>query len=266
MTYLPPPAQLKDHRVLLVNDDSIHARGIELLEELVRKFTDDVWVVAPDEEKSGAAHSISLAHPVRVRKLGDKRFAVKGTPTDCVLMAVWEIMAEAPPSVVISGINHGENLAEDITYSGTAGPAIEAALLGIRSIAMSQVYPFQRGMPPCFDTARQFGPRVLKQLLSCPWEKGSFVNVNFPAATPEEVAGIRITTQGQRRPGSFTPKPGRDGRNVPYFWIKIAYDIGEPGETTDLAAIRDKAVSVTPLQLDMTARSFAENLKPLFGP
>ncbi|MCX7178953.1 MAG: 5'/3'-nucleotidase SurE, partial [Proteobacteria bacterium] len=130
---LPPPEQLSQHRILLVNDDGVHSRGIELLEELARLFTDDVWVVAPDDEKSGASHSISLSHPVRVRKLGDKRYAVKGTPTDCVIMAVWEIMADTPPTVVISGINHGENLAEDITYSGTAGPAIEAALLGIRS-------------------------------------------------------------------------------------------------------------------------------------
>lgn len=265
MTTLAPPAQLKDHRVLLVNDDGVHARGIELLEQLVREFTDDVWIVGPDEEKSGASHSVSLSHPVRVRKIGDKRFAVKGTPTDCVLMAVWEIMAETPPSVVISGINHGENLAEDITYSGTAGPAIEAALLGFRSIAMSQVYPFQLGVPPCFDTARQFAPQVLQQLLSCPWDKGSFVNVNFPAATLEEVTGVRITTQGQRLPGSFRPIPGRDGRSAPFYWIKIAYDIGEPEEQTDLAAIRDKAVSVTPLHLDMTAYSFAERLKPLFG-
>ncbi|MCX7169250.1 MAG: 5'/3'-nucleotidase SurE [Proteobacteria bacterium] len=265
MTILAPPAELKDHRILLVNDDGVHARGIELLEELVREFTDDVWIVGPDEEKSGASHSVSLSHPVRVRKIGDKRFAVKGTPTDCVLMAVWEIMAETPPSVVISGINHGENLAEDITYSGTAGPAIEAALLGFRSIAMSQVYPFQLGVPPCFDTARQFAPQVLQQLLSCPWEKGSFVNVNFPAATLEEVTGVRITTQGQRLPGSFRPIPGRDGRSAPFYWIKIAYDIGDPAAETDLAAIRDKAVSVTPLHLDMTAYSFAERLKPLFG-
>jgi len=265
MALLSAPAQLKDHRILLVNDDGIHAKGIELLEELVRQFTDDVWIVGPDEQRSGASHSVSLSLPVRVRKLGDKRFAVKGTPTDCVLMAAWEIMAETPPSVVISGINHGENLAEDITYSGTTGPAIEAALLGIRSISMSQVYPFHLGLPPCFDTARQFAPQVLEQLLSCPWEKGSFVNVNFPGVAPEEVAGVRITTQGQRLPGSFRPMPGRDGSGAAYYWVKIAYDIGDPHMSTDLAAIRDKAVSVTPLQLDMTAHSFAQNLKPLFG-
>lgn len=264
MIMLPPPEQLERHRILLVNDDGVHSRGIELLEELARQITDDVWVVAPDEEKSGASHSISLSHPVRVRKLGDKRYAVKGTPTDCVVMAVWEIMAETPPSVVISGINHGENLAEDITYSGTAGPAIEAALLGIRSIAMSQVYKFQLGMPPSFDTARHFGPQVLKQLLSCPWEKGSFVNVNFPDAAPEDVTGIRVTTQGQRLPGSFSPIQGRDGRSALYYWIKIEYDIGEPHEATDLAAIRDKAVSVTPLQLDMTSLPFATSLKTFF--
>ena len=265
MIMLPPPEQLSQHRILLVNDDGVHSRGIELLEELARQFTDDVWVVAPDEEKSGASHSISLSHPVRVRKLGDKRYAVKGTPTDCVIMAVWEIMADTPPTVVIAGINHGENLAEDITYSGTAGPAIEAALLGIRSIAMSQVYKFQLGLPPTFETARHFGPQVLKQLLSCPWEKGSLVNVNFPDAALDEVSGVRITTQGLRLPGSFSPIAGRDGRSAPFYWIKIQYDIGDPPAETDLAAIRDKAVSVTPLQLDMTAHSFAAHLKTAFA-
>lgn len=259
-----PPKKISQHRILLVNDDGVHAQGIRLMEEIAREFTDDVWVVGPDEEKSGASHSISLSTPVRVRQLDERRYAVKGTPTDCVLLAVWELMASSPPTVIISGINHGENLAEDVTYSGTAGPAIEGALLGFRSIAFSQVYDL--GGRPRLDTARRFGPQILEQLLSCPWEPGTFVNVNFPNVHPDDVSGIRIASQGQRLPGSFRPVEGRDGRNVPYYWIKITYDPGVPAKGTDLEVIQDKAVSITPLQLDMTSRPFAERLENLFNP
>ncbi len=263
MSELESLARLSDHRILLVNDDGVHARGIELLEELARDITDDVWVVCPDEEKSGASHSVSFATPVRVRQLGPKRFAVKGTPTDCVLLAVWELMRDRQPTVVIAGVNHGENLAEDVTYSGTAGPAIEGAVLGFRSIAMSQVY--QLGGQPRLDTVRHFGPSILRQLLSCPWEPDTFVNVNFPDAAPAEVSEIRVTTLGKRRPGSFKPERGLDGRNVPYFWMRIGYDPGPMVAGTDLEAMRDKAVSITPLQIDLTAHRFASRLKQVFA-
>jgi 5'-nucleotidase len=259
-----PPARLADHRILLVNDDGVHARGVELLEELVRGITDDVWVVCPDEEKSGASHSVSFATPVRVRKLGDRRFAVKGTPTDCVLIAVWDLMKDRAPTAVIAGINHGENLAEDVTYSGTAGPAIEGAVLGFRSIAVSQVY--ELGGQPRQDTPRHFGPAILRQLLSCEWEPGTLVNVNFPDVAPDQVSGVRVTRQGRRLPGSFKPVQGRDGRNVPYYWMKIDYDPGPIVAGTDLEAMRDRAVSITPLQVvDLTAQAFAARLTQAFA-
>lgn len=262
MPSMEPLARLSDHRILLVNDDGVHARGIDLLEEICRTVTDDVWIVCPDEEKSGASHSVSFANPVRVRQIGERRFAVKGTPTDCVLMAVWELMKDAAPTVLISGINHGENLAEDVTYSGTAGPAIEGAVLGMRSIAMSQVY--QLGGLPRLDTARHFGPQVLQRLLACSWEAGVFVNVNFPDLPPDRVTGVRVTRQGARRPGSFKPVPGRDGRNVPFYWMKIDYDPGAPAADTDLAAIRDGAVSITAMQVDLTCDRFAAVLRRKF--
>lgn len=250
------------HRVLIVNDDGIHAQGLELLESLARQFTDDVWVVAPDEEKSGASHSISLSVPLRARKLADKRYAVKGTPADCVLLAVWELMADCPPTVVLSGINHGENLGEDMTYSGTTGAAMEAAILGIRAIALSQVRTI--GAPPRLDAARQYGGQVLKKLLSCSWEPGVVVNVNFPDVDPEQITGIRLATLGRRSLGTFRPVGGADGRNVPYYWIKVSYDPGEIVDGTDFAAMRDRAISVTPLQIDLTSPSFIENLKLVF--
>lgn len=251
-----------DHRILLVNDDGIHARGITVLEEIARRFTDDVWVVAPDEERSGASRSLSLSVPIRVRQLDERHFAVKGTPTDCVLLAAWEILADRRPTLVLSGINHGPNLAEDVNYSGTAAAAMEAAALGMRAIALSQHCVI--GGHLRWDTAKAWAARALEPLLNCPWEPGSFVNVNFPDTPPDQVRGLRTTTQGRRLPGSFRPSAGVDGRHAPYYWIRIAYDVGACDADTDLAAIEGHAVSITPMQLDLTSHGFRQSLAPLF--
>ena len=262
MADLTPPPRLDQHRVLLVNDDGIDAPGIKLLEELVREIAPDVWVVAPDEERSGSSHSISLTVPVRIRRVDDRHFAIKGTPTDCALLAIWELMKDAPPTVLISGINRGANLAEDITYSGTAAPAMEGAILGVRSIALSQV--FTLGGEPHWDTSRRFAPPILRELLQCHWDAGTFVNVNFPDVPPDQVSAVRITTQGQRPPGSFRPERRIDGRHIPYYWIRLAYRDGDIEAGTDLEAMRDKAVSITPMQMDLTAHSFKRSLDQLF--
>ncbi len=250
------------HRILLVNDDGIHSEGLALLEEICREFTDDVWIVAPDEEKSGAGHSISLSIPLRCRQLGEKKYAVKGSPADCVMMAVWRLMADAPPTMVISGINHGENLGDDIIYSGTTGAAMESAVLGIPSIALSQVRTL--GQVPRLDAARAFGPRVITTLLDCPWERGIIVNVNFPDVDPEGIKGIRVTRLGDRPPGTFQPVPGKDGRNVPYYWVKVEYGAGPLIAGTDLTAIKNNEISVTALQVNMTSDGFNGSLEELF--
>lgn len=249
--------ELSSATVLIVNDDGIHAPGVKLLEEIVRRYTDDVWVVAPDEEKSGASHSISMNIPVRVRELDERHFAVKGTPTDCALLAIYEIMKK-PPTVLLSGINRGANLAEDITYSGTVAAAMEGALLGIPSIALSQVFTPRSRVP--WETAQKYTPYVIERLLAADWHPNTFVNVNFPDAAPEAVTGLRVVTQGQRPPGSFIPEGRIDGRDVPYYWIKISYKDGgfEPG--SDLEAIRDNAVAISPVQLNMTAERFRSEL------
>ena len=258
MSALTPPARIADHRILLVNDDGIHAPGLRILEELARKLSDDVWVVAPDEEKSGASHSLSLTVPVRVRQIDERHFAVKGTPTDCALLAIWEIMKDARPTVVLSGINRGANLAEDITYSGTAAAAMEGALLGVRAIALSQV--FTLGGEAIWETARRWARPVLEKLLLCDWEPNSFVNVNFPDCRPDAVAGIRVTEQGWRLPGSFRPERRIDGRAMPYYWLRLAYEIGDVDPASDLQAMKDNMVSVTPMQLDLTAHAFRRYL------
>jgi 5'-nucleotidase len=167
------------------------------------------------------------------------------------------------PTVLLSGINRGANLAEDITYSGTAAAAMEGALLGVPSVALSQVFT-PRGTVP-WDTAETYAERVLAVLLATEWQPNTFVNVNFPDCPPAAVTGIRTVTQGQRPPGSFLPDRRVDGRDVPYYWIKLAYKDGNIHPGTDLEAIRDKAVSVCPIQLNMTDHAFRERLAPKFA-
>ena len=199
------------HRILITNDDGIHARGIEVLEEIARGITDDVWVVAPDHEKSGASHSVSLTIPIRMRQLGEQRYQISGTPTDCVLMAVCEFMQDGPPTMIMSGINSGANLAEDISYSGTIAAAMEGTLLGIRSIALSQIRPL--GGQADFAAAEKHAPDLINSLFELDqWPAGSFININFPDAPPEQVEGVRVTTQGQRLPGTFSIDSRIDAR------------------------------------------------------
>jgi 5'-nucleotidase len=254
--------RLDKPRVLIVNDDGIDAPGIVLLEELVRTFTDQVWVVAPDEERSGAGHSLSLSHPIRVRQRDERHFAIKGTPTDCTLLGVYELMGGEKPDVLLSGINRGPNLAEDITYSGTACAGIEGAMLGIPSIALSQIMTYQSEVH--WDTARRYAPAVIQRLLTMKWLPGLFVNVNFPNCPPDAVTGIRVTSQGLRPPGSFRPVRRVDERYVPYYWIKAAFPDGGEAEGNDLRAALDHAVSVTPLHLDMTLRTILPEMTELF--
>jgi 5'-nucleotidase len=253
--------QQDNPRILIVNDDGIDAPGIILLEEIARSFTADVWVIAPDEERSGAGHSMSITYPIRVSKRDERHFAVKGTPTDCALLGVYELM-DRRPDVLLSGINRGPNLAEDVTYSGTASAAIEGAMLGIPSIALSQIITYQSEVH--WDTARKYAPIVIRQLLQMQWRAGTFMNVNFPNCPPDAVTGIRATSQGLRPGGAFRPVRRVDERHVPYYWIKITFPPGGEGQGNDLQAAVDNAVSVTPLQTDMTSHSLIPELAALF--
>lgn len=252
----------RNPRVLIVNDDGIDGPGIVLLEEIVRQFTDDVWVVAPDEERSGAGHSLSMSLPIRMRQRDARHFAVKGTPTDCALLGIHELMTDRRPDLLLSGINRGPNLAEDITYSGTASAAMEGVMLGIPSVALSQIIRYQSEIH--WDTARAYAPLVIRKLLGMRWRPGVFVNVNFPDCPPDSVKGIRVTRQGLRPTGAFVPVRRVDERHVPYYWIKAAFPAGghEPGN--DLQAALDNEVSITPLQVEMTAHAMVPELEFLF--
>jgi len=249
---------LSGQRILIVNDDGIHAPGIELIEKIARRFTDDIWVIAPDEERSGASNSVSLHVPVRVRQLDERHFAIKGTPTDCVVMAMRELMAERP-TLVLSGINRGANLGEDNLYSGTMAAAMEAALFGLPAIALSQV--FVRGEPIPWETAERYAPEVIERILSVPCPPGTVVNINFPPVPPEKVAGVKVVRQGRHSEGSFLTIPRVDGRDIPYYWIRLAGKSGEYEAGTDLDAVLNGYVSVCPMQVDMTAHGMIDALE-----
>ncbi|MEO9615801.1 MAG: 5'/3'-nucleotidase SurE [Nitratireductor sp.] len=246
-------------RILLTNDDGIHAEGLQVLERIARTLSDDVWVVAPETDQSGFAHSLSLSEPLRMRKLDDRHFALRGTPTDCVIMGVRKVMPE-PPDLVLSGVNSGGNVADDVTYSGTVAGAMEGTLVGIRSIALSQAYGFRdedRFVP--WHVAETLAPALLKKLVAMDLPAGAFLNVNFPNCEPEQVRGTKVTAQGKLLHGLWIDER-RDGRNFPYYWLRFGRQPSEVREGTDLAAMRDNFVSVTPLQLDLTAHELKDRV------
>lgn len=240
-------------RILITNDDGINAKGLEVLRSIALSLSPDVWMVAPETNQSGTAHSMTLHEPLRLRELDQRTYAVAGTPTDCVIMAVRHILKENPPDLVLSGINHGSNLGEDITYSGTVAAAMEGTLLGIRSIALSLMLGFEEGeRRALWDTPMAHAPALIKKLLDGKWQTGTLINVNFPHVAPEDVAGMAVTSQGIRDQALLNIDSRSDPWGTPYFWFGFARRKSTLVEGTDLAAIAQKKISVTPLSVDMT--------------
>jgi 5'-nucleotidase len=239
-------------RILLTNDDGYHAPGMTVLEAIARELSDDIWVCAPSEEQSGAGHSLTLSRPVRIRQHGERRWSCTGTPTDSVMMAVGKLMPQKP-DLILSGVNRGANLGDDITYSGTVSAAIEGALAGIRSIALSQVYA-REGMGDSvpFEAAEAWGAKVLRPLLALDMPPRTLINVNFPAIPAAQVKGIRVTRQGFHDYGRGSIVEGTDPRGYPYYWFGLHGIEHSLGHDSDLEAIDDRHISVTPLQLDLT--------------
>jgi 5'-nucleotidase len=253
-------------RILLTNDDGVNAPGLKVLETIARAFSDDVWTVAPTEEQSGAGHSLTLTRPIRLRKLGERRFCVTGTPTDSVMMAIAHLMKDSPPDLILSGVNRGANLGEDVTYSGTCSAAMEGALAGIPSVALSQAYA-KEGMGDTvpFAAAEAWGERVLRPVLDAGLAPRTLVNINFPALPPGEVKGVRVVRQGLRDYGRLRIEKRTDPRGYNYYWFALGPMIETPGHSTDLEAIADGYVSVTPLHLDRTHDPSLERLAGLYG-
>ena len=252
-------------RILLTNDDGVHAPGLKVLEKIARAISDDIWIVAPSEEQSGAGHSLTLTRPLRLRKHGEQHFSVTGTPTDSVMMAISYLMKDCPPNLVLSGVNRGANLAEHVTYSGTVSAAMEGAISGIASIALSQVYA-KEGMADevPFACAEAWGERVIRKLIDVELGHRKLINVNFPAVSPDAVKGIRVGRQGFHDADMARVIPGKDPRGYSYYWFGMDTTGAQAPEGTDLAIIRDNYISVTPLHFDLTHDSSMDALSEIF--
>jgi 5'-nucleotidase len=252
-------------RILITNDDGIHAPGLEACETIARALSGEVWIVAPETDQSGVSHSLSLNDPLRLREVADKHFAVQGTPTDCVIMGVRHIMKQ-PPDLVLSGVNRGRNCAEDVSYSGTVAGAMEGTVLGIPSLALSQAYAAANKHKPYWDTAIKFAPDIIQRVLKAGMPRDVLVNVNFPDCPPDEVTGTVLAVQGKRDQELLRIDARNDGRGNPYYWIAFGRGgIAGAAQGSDLAALNDKQIAVTPLRLDMTDEKFMTKLAKDFG-
>jgi 5'-nucleotidase len=252
-------------RILVTNDDGIHAPGLAVAERIARALTDEVWVVAPETEQSGASHSLTLALPLRLREIDSRRFAVTGTPTDCVMMGIAELMTDARPTLVISGVNRGSNLADDVTYSGTIAGAMEGTALGVPSIALSQAYGMTGGRDVEWSSAEVHGPPLIEKLVGIGWAPDVLMNVNFPDGGASSVCGVEVTVQGKRDLQTAVLDRRIDARGIPYYWIGFKRGRSDPPEGTDLSAIYRKRISVTPLHLNLTEFRESDRLKSLIG-
>ncbi len=255
------PKDLAGARILVSNDDGIEAPGIKVLSRVAESLSADVWVVAPETEQSGAGHSLTLRRPLRIRRLEERRYAVDGTPTDCVLLAINEILKDRKPTLVLSGVNRGGNLGEDVTYSGTVAAAMEGTVLGVPSIALSQEYP--NGGPVPWDTAETLAPDLIRRLCAISWPRNTLINVNFPAVGPDQVSGIRAAAQSRRKIGDQIVT-GRDPRGAPYYWIGSMRTEDPTVAGTDLNAVHTNAVAVTPIDMNMTDRPTLTKLAESF--
>jgi 5'-nucleotidase len=256
-------------RILVTNDDGINAPGLEVLEQIARDLAGkkgEVWTVAPAFEQSGVGHCISYTRPMMIAKLGDRRYAAEGSPADCVLAAIYDVLDGAKPDLILSGVNRGNNAAENVLYSGTIGAAMEGALQGVPAIALSQFFgPEMEGLADPFEAARVHGPKIIRAL----WEKGLwddadyrlFYNVNFPPVPAAKVNGHKIAAQGFRRDTAFSTETVHSPHGRRYLWIK-----GGPQQTptlpgTDAAVNLEGYISITPLRCDLTAHDQLADLE-----
>lgn len=188
-------------RILVTNDDGIDAPGIHALRQIAEELAGpdgEVWVAAPETNQSGAGHSLSLNEPLRMRKVAERVYAVRGTPTDSVIMGARHVLKDRRPDLVLSGINRGANMAEDVTYSGTIAGALEGTQLGIPSIALSMAYSYGAQDFPHWETPIAHAPGLIRQLLAEPWPPLVLMNVNYPDRRPGDIEGVMVTTQGRR--------------------------------------------------------------------
>ena len=253
---LGPLTDLAGCRILISNDDGIHAHGLKVLERIALSLSNDVWVMAPAIERSGAGHSLTIHEPLRPVKLGERRYSLSGTPTDCVMVAINHIMKDHPPDIVLSGINHGSNLGEDVHYSGTIAAAMEGTLLGVRAFALSQSFSELAKAP--WETAEHFAPGLIRDVCALPWAKDVLISVNFPDCAIGDVRGVKPSRQGRHKMGEdFELR--HDPRGRPYLWIG-QQRYADRGAEGDLKAVDDGYIAVTPLNVDLTHQATLDAL------
>ena len=252
-------------RILLTNDDGIGAEGLACLEAIAAQLSGEVYVVAPQSEQSGKSHAVSLRAPLRLHRHGARRFSTDGTPADCVVMGVRHVMAEGGVDLLLSGVNRGANLGDDVTYSGTVAAAMEGALLGVPSIALSQEYP-PDGLFG-WEAARHFGAGIVARLLETGWPEDALINVNFPPLDPGEVAGAVCCRQGRHDFSVLRPERRTDPFGRAYFWPGgwgLDMRVRRSRRGTDIHALRHNRIAITPLALDMTHDTALERLSRAF--
>ena len=256
-------------RILITNDDGINAPGLEVLAEIAAEIAGpegEVWTVAPAFEQSGVAHCISYSHPTMVARLSDRRFAAEGSPADCVLAAISDVMVDAPPDLVLSGVNRGNNSGENVMYSGTVGGAMEAALQGLPAIALSQYMGVETAvLDDPFEAARRHGPALIRRLLDHgDWTSDEdfrlFYNINFPPVAAAGVQGTRVTPQGRRQGTRFgvVPYTAPNGRR--FMWVAGGSQTAPARAGSDVAANMEGYVSVTPMRADLTCHASLSGL------
>lgn len=258
-------------RILITNDDGINAPGLEVLHEIATEIAGsggEVWTVAPAFEQSGVGHCISYVHPTMIVELGPRRFAAEGSPADCVIAAMHDVLKTAAPDLILSGVNRGNNSAENTLYSGTIGAAIEGAIQGVPAIALSQYYgPGNVNLTDQFEAARAHGADTVRKILAAPGAFDShpyklFYNVNFPARPASEVKGTRVVSQGFREGTSgmgMRADTAPSGRK--FLWITGAPQNVASGPDTDATVNLDGYISVTPMRADLTAYDRLADLK-----
>ena len=252
---------LKDARVLISNDDGVNAPGLKVLARVMQKLVKEVWVVAPETEQSAASHSLTIRQPLRIRKVSHRRYAVNGTPTDSVLLGLIEVMKDKPPDLVISGVNCGGNLGEDVIYSGTVAAAMEGSLLGFPAIAFSQVTSDQHSVK--WSIVEKWLPKVLEGMIEIPFPSSVLFNVNFPDVPAAKVKGIEVTSQGRRKIGCDL-QSGIDPRGDTYFWVGPQRVEDKFRKGSDLEAINRGVVSISPLSTDLSHAGALKKLKEIF--
>jgi 5'-nucleotidase len=244
-------------RILISNDDGIHAEGLKVIERIARKLTDDVWVVAPLTEQSGVGHALTYRDPLRLVEITPRRYTVNGTPADCVILAIEKLLKNHLPDLVLSGINHGENVAESLTHSGTVAVAMEATLYGVPAISLSLAT--KEASPLYWESPEHFGPDLIRKLLVGIWPPHTFMNVNFPHLPINKIQGIRAVRQGKRSAPSHMVEC-IDPRGRPYYWVGIMREEENAVKESDIWALQQGNITVTPVHMDMTNYAILKNL------